>query len=66
MTEQSLRHQLRNQLNNIAMNAELAKLQVNNQASLQEILGTLNKVTEACRACGITLDQEKDHQNVSD
>lgn len=59
MTEQNLRHQLRNQLNNIAMNAELAKLQLRKQASVEEIIATLDKVTESCRAAGTALDQEK-------
>lgn len=64
MTEQALRHQLRNQLNNIAMNAELAKLQLRNQTSAEEIIATLDKVTESCRAAGSTLDQEKNSQTL--
>ena len=63
MSEQTLRHQLRNQLNNIAMNAELAKLQVRKQASAEEVIATLDKVTDSCRAAGATLDQEKLHQD---
>ena len=62
MTEETLRHQLRNQLNNIAMNAELAKLQLRKQASAEEIIATLDKVTESCRAAGAALDQEKHNQ----
>ncbi|GAB2878393.1 hypothetical protein ACCI51_08910 [Microbulbifer echini] len=58
MTKQDIHHKLRNLMNNIAMNAELAKLQISQQAPAEKILVSLEKVTESCRSCAEVLDSE--------
>ncbi|WP_226645605.1 hypothetical protein [Microbulbifer variabilis] len=62
MSENNIHHKLRNLMNNIAMNAELAKLQLSQQAPIEKILATLEKVTEGCKGCAEVLDSES-HNN---
>lgn len=51
-----LHHELRNKLNNISVNTELAKLQTQQGQPPETVLASLAKVTEACKACATLLD----------
>lgn len=56
-------HDLRNPLNSIAMNAELAKLLVENRGDHERLLNAVEIVLSECRRCGELLDkygQEED------
>lgn len=56
----NLLHNIRNQLNNISINTELAKLQTQKQQPQDVILASLNKVIEACGECAQQLDQQSE------
>lgn len=49
--DRNLQHTIRNQLNNISVNTELAKLQMRQQKPTDVIMGSLDKVSEACSKC---------------
>lgn len=56
--DRNLQHTIRNQLNNISVNTELAKLQMRQQKPTDVIMGSLDKVSEACSKCTQALDQQ--------
>lgn len=58
-SEQSL-HRLRNLLNNISVNTELARLQVGQQQPAENVLASLDKVMQACKECALQLEQNRD------
>lgn len=51
-----LLHTIRNQLNNISINTELAKLQIRQQHAEEAILASLDKISEACKECAEELE----------
>lgn len=51
-----LLHAIRNQLNNISVNTELAKLQARQKQPEEVILESLEKVTDACKECAQLLE----------
>ena len=53
-----LLHGIRNQLNTISINTELAKLQTQKQQPQDVILASLDKVIAACSECAQQLDQQ--------
>ncbi|WP_439134992.1 histidine kinase [Pseudomaricurvus sp.] len=56
-SERSFLHEIRNQLNNISMNTELAKLQANQGQPAEAIVESLNKVSEACKECSQLIEK---------
>ncbi len=50
MTE--IRHKLRNQINNITMNAELVKLQVQQDIAPEVLLVAIERILRECKDCG--------------
>ena len=50
-------HDLRNPLNSIAMTAELAKLQVQQNASSESVAESLDTIVRICRDCGRRLEE---------
>ncbi|UTA48506.1 hypothetical protein L1F30_02920 [Simiduia sp. 21SJ11W-1] len=54
-----LLHEIRNKLNNISVNTELAKLQTQQGQAQEKVLASLAKVTEACRECATLLDEHR-------
>jgi len=54
------RHHLRNQLNNITMNAELVKLQIQQSTPPEKILLSIERMLDECKACGEFLNNLSD------
>lgn len=52
----SQRHQLRNKLNNITMNAELVKLQLQQSQPADKILLSVERVLQECKDCAALLN----------
>ena len=46
-----VRHQLRNHVNNITMNAELAKMQLESAATNDKVLVSVNRILKQCQNC---------------
>lgn len=57
MTSEKSRHALRNLLNNISVNTELARLQIGQQQPAEKVLASLDKVMQACKECALQLEQ---------
>ena len=55
-----LRHRLRNQLNNITMNAELVKLQIQQSAPPEKVLLSVERMLNECKTCGEFLNHLND------
>lgn len=55
MTEKTdlshLRHELRNHINNISMNAELVKMQAQNGAAADQLVRSVDRILTQCQAC---------------
>ena len=47
-----IRHQIRNHVNNITMNAELAKMQLESQGSAENIAKCVERILQQCQNCG--------------
>ncbi|MDN3641048.1 hypothetical protein QWY82_19770 [Simiduia curdlanivorans] len=60
MTSEHSLHRLRNLLNNISVNTELARLQVGQQQPTENVLASLDKVMQACKECALQLEQNRD------
>lgn len=52
-------HDIRNPLNGIAMNAELAKLLLESSGDQEKILKALDTILSECRKCGELLDKHR-------
>ena len=50
-------HQLRNPLNTISINAELARLQLQKQQDPQAILLSIERILQECKYCASLLDE---------
>lgn len=50
-------HQLRNPLNTISINAELARLQLQKQQDPQDILLSIERILQECKRCALLLDE---------
>jgi len=50
-------HQLRNPLNTISINAELARLQLQKQQDPQDILLSIERILQECKQCALLLDE---------
>lgn len=46
-----MRHQLRNHVNNITINAELAKMQLESESSNEKVLASVNRILKQCQNC---------------
>ncbi len=55
-----VRHRLRNQLNNITMNAELVKLQIQQSTPPEKVLLSVERMLSECKACGEFLNSLTD------
>ena len=53
---EQLLHDVRNPLNNIAMNAELAKLILDSQGDPKRLGTAIDVILKECRKCGELLD----------
>ncbi len=51
------RHALRNMLNNITMNAELVKIQVQQDVPASQVMESIEKVLQECKHCADYLNQ---------
>lgn len=49
-------HRLRNQLNNITVNAELTKLQLQNQTQAEKVLTSVDRILHDCQQCSELLE----------
>lgn len=59
-SDPQLRHDLRNHLNNISINAELIKLLAKNEtASIGQIIASAEKILAECKHCSTTLGTEE-------
>lgn len=52
-------HDIRNPLNNIAINAELAKLLVEQGGDKQRIIGSIEQIMQQCKNCALSIDNLK-------
>lgn len=59
----AFRHRLRNQLNNITMNAELVKLQVQQSSPPEKILLSVERMLSECKECGEYLNSLTDQDS---
>jgi signal transduction histidine kinase len=50
-------HQLRNPLNTISINAELARLQLQKQQDPQDVLLSIERILQECKHCALLLDE---------
>lgn len=50
-------HQLRNPLNSISINAELARLQLQKQQDPNEILLSIDRILQECKHCAALLNE---------
>ncbi|MEE2732220.1 hypothetical protein [Ketobacter sp.] len=53
------RHTLRNMLNNITMNAELIKLQVQQDVPTPQLMASVEKILQECKHCAHYLNQNQ-------
>lgn len=53
---EQLLHDVRNPLNNIAMNAELAKMILDSQGDQKRLGAAIEVILKECRKCGELLD----------
>lgn len=53
------RHALRNMLNNITMNAELVKLQLQQSMPADQVMVSVDKMLNQCKHCASYLNQHK-------
>lgn len=58
-----VRHQIRNQLNNITMNAELVKLQVQQSMPSDKVLPSIERLLNECKRCGEYLNELREANN---
>ncbi len=49
-------HRIRNPLNTISVNAELARLQIERHQDAEKILLSLNRILQGCKDCSAQLD----------
>lgn len=50
-------HQLRNPLNTISINAELARLQLQKQQDPNEIILSIERILQECKHCAVLLNE---------
>lgn len=50
-------HQLRNPLNSISINAELARLQLQKQQDPKEIILSIDRILQECKHCAALLNE---------
>lgn len=50
-------HQLRNPLNAISINAELARLQIQKQQNPDDIIMSIDRILQECRHCATLLNE---------
>lgn len=64
MTEKTdlshIRHELRNHINNISMNAELVKMQAQNGAGADQMVRSVDRILSQCQACAEFLNTLSD------
>ena len=53
------RHALRNMLNNITMNAELIKLQVQQDVPAPQVMASIEKMLSECKQCALYLNKSR-------
>ncbi len=61
----SMRHELRNHLNNISVNAELVKLLINSQPDSARLEKCIDTVLQECRICSDLINADRDQNNNS-
>ena len=61
----SIRHELRNHLNNISVNAELVKLLINDQGRKARLEKCIDTVLQECRICSELINADRDQQRNS-
>lgn len=50
-------HQLRNPLNNISINAELARLQLQKNHNPEDIILSIERILQECKRCGQLINE---------
>lgn len=50
-------HQLRNPLNTISINAELARLQLQKQQNPDDIISSIDRILQECKRCAALLNE---------
>jgi signal transduction histidine kinase len=50
-------HQLRNPLNNISINAELARLQLQKQHDPEDVILSIERILQECKRCGQLINE---------
>ncbi|MAR90552.1 MAG: histidine kinase [Pseudomonadota bacterium] len=54
------RHQLRNKINNITMNAELVKLQIQQAIPEDQVIASIERMLTECKDCASYLNEHID------
>lgn len=57
----SVNHEIRNHLNNISVNAELAKLIINGNPDKERLAKAIDAVLAECKYCSELLNKSKQH-----
>lgn len=57
----SVNHEIRNHLNNISVNAELAKLIINGNLDKERLAKAIDSVLAECKHCSALLNKENNH-----